>query len=161
MIESKLRRVQQDPKHVGKSFGLSFRFGLADEAQHPRQFLFGWPPAFLVTGAVTAILALLWAWYARDFPAAHPGVNPADLAHIFDRFYRAPSARGLPGSGLGLAIVRQVADAHGGWATAEQAEGGGARFRLVLPAMRPGSGEARNARETLQAKDAEVPTSPR
>src|SRR6266404_4890206 len=45
MIESKLGRVQQDPKHVGKAFGFSFRFGLADEAQHPRQFLFGWPPA--------------------------------------------------------------------------------------------------------------------
>ena len=43
-----------------------------------------------------------------------PGIAEPDLPHVFDRFYRAPSARGLPGSGLGLAIVKHVADAHGG-----------------------------------------------
>ena len=57
-----------------------------------------------------------------------------DLPHVFDRFYRAPAARGLPGSGLGLAIVRQVADAHGGRARAEAADGGGTRVELRLPA---------------------------
>jgi two-component system, OmpR family, sensor histidine kinase MprB len=62
-----------------------------------------------------------------------PGIPRADLPHVFDRFYRAPSARGLPGSGLGLAIVRQVAEAHGGTVAAEEAEGGGARLRLALP----------------------------
>ncbi|HUQ21868.1 MAG TPA: ATP-binding protein [Gaiellaceae bacterium] len=63
-----------------------------------------------------------------------PGIDPDDLPFVFDRFYRAPSARGLPGSGLGLAIVRQVAEAHGGTVTAEAAEGGGTRMRLSLPA---------------------------
>ena len=43
-----------------------------------------------------------------------PGIAPEDLPHIFDRFYRAPAARGLPGSGLGLAIVAQVVKAEGG-----------------------------------------------
>jgi two-component system sensor histidine kinase MprB len=62
-----------------------------------------------------------------------PGVDEADLPHVFDRFYRAPSARGKPGSGLGLAIVRQVAESHGGTVTAEAADGGGALFRLHLP----------------------------
>jgi len=62
-----------------------------------------------------------------------PGIAPEDLPQIFDRFYRAPSARGTPGSGLGLAIVRQVAEAHQGTAIAEPAEGGGARLRLRLP----------------------------
>ena len=62
-----------------------------------------------------------------------PGIPEPDLPHVFDRFYRAPSARGLPGSGLGLAIVRQVAEAHGGSASAERAEGGGACLRLRLP----------------------------
>ncbi len=37
-----------------------------------------------------------------------PGSRPADLPHVFDRFYRADTARALPGSGLGLAIVQQV-----------------------------------------------------
>ncbi|MEW6583406.1 MAG: HAMP domain-containing sensor histidine kinase [Actinomycetota bacterium] len=63
-----------------------------------------------------------------------PGIDPADLPHVFDRFYRATAARGLPGSGLGLAIVRQVAAAHGATAIAENAEGGGARFRITFPA---------------------------
>jgi two-component system sensor histidine kinase MprB len=61
-----------------------------------------------------------------------PGIAEEDLPHVFDRFYRATSARHLPGSGLGLAIVRQVARAHGGEATAENAPGGGALFRLRL-----------------------------
>src|SRR6185312_6250200 len=57
-----------------------------------------------------------------------PGIAEADLPHVFDRFYRASSARGMPGSGLGLAIVKQVADAHGGEAVVEAAEGGGTRM---------------------------------
>ena len=48
-----------------------------------------------------------------------PGIAEDDLPHVFDRFYRAPAARGLPGSGLGLAIVKHVADAHGGSVVAE------------------------------------------
>ena len=43
-----------------------------------------------------------------------PGISEEDLPYVFDRFYRARSARGMPGSGLGLAIVRQVAETHGG-----------------------------------------------
>jgi two-component system, OmpR family, sensor histidine kinase MprB len=61
-----------------------------------------------------------------------PGIAEEDLPYVFDRFYRARSARGLPGSGLGLAIVKQVADAHGGQVVAERAEGGGTRMRLFL-----------------------------
>ena len=64
-----------------------------------------------------------------------PGIDADDLPFVFDRFYRAPAARGLPGSGLGLAIVRQVAEAHGGTVTAEAADGGGTRMRLTLPAQ--------------------------
>jgi two-component system, OmpR family, sensor histidine kinase MprB len=64
-----------------------------------------------------------------------PGIAEDDLPHVFDRFYRAPAARGLPGSGLGLAIVKHVADAHGGAVVAEQAPGGGTRLRLALPLL--------------------------
>jgi two-component system sensor histidine kinase MprB len=62
-----------------------------------------------------------------------PGIAQADLPHVFDRFYRAPSARGLPGSGLGLAIVKHVSDAHRGTVSAEMAPGGGTLLRLTLP----------------------------
>ena len=59
-----------------------------------------------------------------------PGFAEADLPHVFERFYRADSARALPGSGLGLAIVRQAAEAHGGEAQAVNAAGGGALLRV-------------------------------
>jgi two-component system sensor histidine kinase MprB len=61
-----------------------------------------------------------------------PGVPEADRPFIFDRFYRSEAARGQPGSGLGLAIVRQIAESHGGRVEVEDAEGGGACFRLTL-----------------------------
>jgi two-component system sensor histidine kinase MprB len=63
-----------------------------------------------------------------------PGFADADLPHVFERFYRAEGARGLPGSGLGLAIVRQAAEAHGGSATAGNAPGGGALLRVSFGA---------------------------
>jgi two-component system sensor histidine kinase MprB len=64
-----------------------------------------------------------------------PGIAAADLPRVFDRFYRAPGARGRPGSGLGLAIVRQMAEAHGGAVHAANDPDGGARLTLELPAL--------------------------
>jgi two-component system, OmpR family, sensor histidine kinase MprB len=61
-----------------------------------------------------------------------PGVPAAEREFIFDRFYRSEAARSQPGSGLGLAIVRQIAESHGGRVEVEDADGGGARFRLAL-----------------------------
>jgi two-component system sensor histidine kinase MprB len=61
-----------------------------------------------------------------------PGIAEEDLPYVFDRFYRASAARGLPGSGLGLAIVKQVAEAHGGTVVAERPDGGGTLMRLRL-----------------------------
>ncbi len=62
-----------------------------------------------------------------------PGIAPADLPHVFDRFYRALDARSRPGSGLGLAIVSDVVAAHGGSTFASAREGGGAIVGFVLP----------------------------
>lgn len=59
-----------------------------------------------------------------------PGIDPADLPYVFDRFWRAPDARGMPGSGLGLAIVRQVAEAHHASVRAELPQDGGTLMRL-------------------------------
>ncbi len=60
------------------------------------------------------------------------GIDPGDLPHIFDRFYRGIDARGRPGTGLGLAIVRQVAESHGGSVEAANSSDG-AVFTLSLP----------------------------
>jgi len=62
-----------------------------------------------------------------------PGIAPEDLSYVFDRFYRARSARGVPGSGLGLSIVRQVAESHRGTVQAESPADGGTLLRLRLP----------------------------
>jgi two-component system sensor histidine kinase MprB len=61
-----------------------------------------------------------------------PGIAAEDLPKVFDRFYRSAAARNLPGSGLGLSIVKQVAQAHEGAVTAENAPDGGAIFHLRL-----------------------------
>ncbi len=61
-----------------------------------------------------------------------PGVAEEDLTRIFDRFYRADTARPLPGSGLGLAIVAEVAAQHGGTVAARRRSGGGLTVTLAL-----------------------------
>jgi two-component system sensor histidine kinase MprB len=70
-----------------------------------------------------------------------PGIDSADAGRVFDRFYRADGARGLPGSGLGLSIVHDVAQAHGGTAFADTRPGGGAAvgFTVGLDRLLSGS----------------------
>jgi len=63
-----------------------------------------------------------------------PGIAAEDLPHVFERFYRSPAARSLPGSGLGLAIVAQIAESHGGSATA-QSGADGSTFTLSFPVL--------------------------
>jgi len=60
-----------------------------------------------------------------------PGLSPADLAHVFERFWRASELPG--GCGLGLAIVAEIAHRHGGTATAQAVQPQGLRVRLSLP----------------------------
>ena len=64
-----------------------------------------------------------------------PGLPTTDPSELFDRFWRADPGRGRgrAGAGLGLAIVAGIVHAHGGRATAADADGGGARFEVVLP----------------------------
>ena len=61
-----------------------------------------------------------------------PGIPPGDEQRIFDKFYRAGSAR-EGGVGLGLTICRGILEAHGGKIWAENRPGGGALFRFTLP----------------------------
>jgi len=65
-----------------------------------------------------------------------PGIDAADAARVFDRFYRSDTARGLPGSGLGLSIVRDVAEVHGGTAAVSTPPGGGAAVGFTVDAAR-------------------------
>jgi two-component system sensor histidine kinase MprB len=64
-----------------------------------------------------------------------PGIYPADLPRVFERFFRSAAARGTPGSGLGLAIVQQTAEEHGGRAFATNAPGGGALVGFEIPVV--------------------------
>jgi two-component system, OmpR family, sensor kinase len=61
------------------------------------------------------------------------GIDPADLPHIFERFYRADRARSRQGTGLGLPIAQTLVEQHGGHITAESTPGKGSTFSIWLP----------------------------
>jgi signal transduction histidine kinase len=67
------------------------------------------------------------------------GIDPADLPHIFERFYRGQNSD-VEGSGLGLAIVQSVAHAHNGRVFVDSTLGAGSRFVIELP-LAPSGGE--------------------
>lgn len=66
------------------------------------------------------------------------GISADELAHIWERFYRADKSRSDGNhSGLGLSMVKWIAEAHGGTVWAESTPGAGSRFTFVLPAADP------------------------
>ncbi|HEX4864454.1 MAG TPA: ATP-binding protein [Acidimicrobiales bacterium] len=75
------------------------------------------------------------AYWTLDIRDDGPGISPSDLPKVFDRFYRAQTARSLPGSGLGLAIVQQVVTSHGGSVTASSPPEGGTVVHIELPVV--------------------------
>jgi two-component system sensor histidine kinase KdpD len=68
-----------------------------------------------------------------------PGLPAGEEDRVFERFYRAPRFRegATPGVGIGLSVCRGLVEAHGGALTARDREGGGAVFRVELPAGGP------------------------
>jgi two-component system OmpR family sensor kinase len=88
-----------------------------------------------------------------------PGIDPTHVEHIFDRFYRADSARSRDrgGSGLGLSIAASVAAAHGGEISYSNTPGGGATFTLTLPRDgKPEGDEEEEDVETDNGQDADA-----
>jgi signal transduction histidine kinase len=63
------------------------------------------------------------------------GIDPDDLPHLFDRFYKSDKSRHSHsgGSGLGLAIVKEIVELHGGTIGAYNTPEGGCAFELRLP----------------------------
>ncbi|MEU2247391.1 HAMP domain-containing sensor histidine kinase [Streptomyces sp. NPDC019224] len=62
-----------------------------------------------------------------------PGIPADELPHVFERFWRSPSARQLPGSGLGLSIVARTVHQSGGHIALAPAPGGGTEASITLP----------------------------
>jgi two-component system sensor histidine kinase KdpD len=87
-------------------------------------------------GSAIDVRAWLEAGTVRiDVADAGPGIAPADLAHLFDRFYRGKGARArASGSGMGLAIARGLLAAEGASLWVENRAEGGATFSISLPA---------------------------
>ncbi|WP_017347047.1 two-component system sensor histidine kinase BaeS [Pantoea sp. A4] len=74
-------------------------------------------------------------FWMLTFADSAPGVDAADQARIFERFYRTEGSRNRAsgGSGLGLAICQNIAEAHNGTLTASDARLGGLKITLQLP----------------------------
>jgi signal transduction histidine kinase len=70
-----------------------------------------------------------------DVADSGPGLAPAEVARVFERFWRADAARArvTGGAGLGLAIARQLVAAQGGGIGVDSAPGAGSRFWFTLP----------------------------
>ena len=61
------------------------------------------------------------------------GIPPEDIPHLFQRYYRAQTARKAEGLGLGLYITRLIVEAHGGRIWVESEVGKGSTFSFSLP----------------------------
>ena len=87
------------------------------------------------TGIVTVSV---WREHERVWVAVKdtgPGIAPADLDHVFDRFWRADRSRDRTsgGTGIGLTICRRLVELHGGYIEVESKLGQGSVFRFWLP----------------------------
>ncbi|RAX15638.1 HAMP domain-containing protein [Pseudarthrobacter sp. AG30] len=88
------------------------------------------------------------------------GMDPAEAARVFDRFWRADPARARTtgGSGLGLSIAMEDTKLHHGWLQAWGRKGSGANFRLTLPLRQDGA--ITESPVQLEPRDVTIPGAP-
>jgi two-component system, OmpR family, sensor kinase len=65
------------------------------------------------------------------------GIPSADVARLFERYFRGSNVSGIVGTGVGLNLVKMVVDLHGGDVAVESQEGQGSRFTVRLPIKPP------------------------
>ena len=82
-----------------------------------------------------------------------PGIDAAELSHVFEPFFRGRAARTAQaeGSGLGLSLVKEIIDAHGGRIDVDANPGDGTTFRVYLPTA--GAVEVQESSERLAGAD--------
>jgi two-component system, OmpR family, sensor kinase len=85
---------------------------------------------------VKVILSVEPSWARLTVADDGPGIAPEDRERVFERFYRADSARTGGHSGLGLSIARWLAEQHGGRIIAGESTGGGGAILVDLPLLR-------------------------
>ena len=76
---------------------------------------------------------LVGQWAAVRVVDTGIGINPQDLARVFERFFRVEAEGSIPGTGLGLSIARELIKLHGGHIAATSTPGEGSLFAIYLP----------------------------
>jgi signal transduction histidine kinase len=87
-------------------------------------------------GTVTVTIAALPSELILDVCDNGPGIPPAELPAIFEKYRRRLATSGIDGSGLGLFIVKAIVEAHAGSVTADSVLGEGTRITVRLPTAR-------------------------
>ncbi|HET6793411.1 MAG TPA: HAMP domain-containing sensor histidine kinase [Acidimicrobiales bacterium] len=88
-------------------------------------------PVRLTVGTVNHVAVL-------EVSDAGPGIDAAEVPHLFEPFWRGRAARGVAGSGIGLAVVAELVGAHGGRVGVVSTPGQGTSFRVSIPELRTG-----------------------
>jgi signal transduction histidine kinase len=92
-------------------------------------------------------------WVTLAVRDSGPGIPPAEVERIFDKFHQVKRSRGPggAGSGLGLPISRQLVEMHGGRLTVESTQGKGSIFTVTLPTSGGRDRPSETDRETWHA----------